>query len=306
MILTFAPLLLAALILDAIFGEPKAIWSRIPHPAVLMGLAVDLMDRTFNEGDARRNKGVLAVGILGAGAIALGVAIVSLPLGWLWTILGGAILLAQKSLSEHVRAVADALRVSTEEGRASVAMIVGRDTQEMEPHDIARAAIESAAENMSDGVTAPAFWFLIAGLPGILSYKIINTADSMIGHRNERYEDFGWAAAKLDDLLNWVPARITAALIALTHPNRDAWATAMREAGKHRSPNAGWPEAALAATLKVALSGPRRYDGKLTDDPFVFEQGNRSPGPDDIDAAMDAMGRVWASILAVVVLLSLF
>ena len=229
-----------------------------------MGRAVGLLDKVLNEGDRRREKGVLAVGILGLSAVALGLLISALPLGWLWSILIAAMLLAQKSLSQHVHAVSDALRSSTEDGRAAVGMIVGRETAEMEPPDIARAAIESAAENMSDGVIAPAFWFLIAGLPGILFYKIVNTADSMIGHRNERYGAFGWAAARLDDLLNWAPARLTAALIAITHPRRNAWATAMREAKHHRSPNAGWPEAAIAATLDTALAGPRRYDGVLT------------------------------------------
>jgi len=206
MILTFAPLLLVALILDAVFGEPKAIWSRIPHPAVLMGRAVGLMDRIFNEGDGRQAKGALAIGILSLGAVALGLAISALPLGWLWSILLAAILLAQKSLCQHVLAVGDALGVSVGDGRIAVARIVGRDTAEMQGPDIARAAIESAAENLSDGVVAPAFWFLIAGLPGILVYKIVNTADSMIGYRTERYREFGRTAARLDDVLNWVPA----------------------------------------------------------------------------------------------------
>jgi adenosylcobinamide-phosphate synthase len=305
MILATAPLLLVALILDAILGEPKAIWTRLPHPAVVMGRAVGAMDRIFNEGDGRKQKGMLAIGILVLAALALGWIIASLPLGWLWSILGAAMLLAQKSLSQHVLAVADALRLSTGDGRAAVAMIVGRDTDALDPPQIARAAIESAAENMSDGVVAPAFWFLIGGLPGILVYKIVNTADSMIGHRTARYHDFGWAAARLDDVLNWAPARITAGLIALTHRGSNAWAVARADAGKHRSPNAGWPEAAIAATLDVALSGPRRYDGVLTDDPFVHDTGDRTPGPIEIEAAMETLWRVWACLLLVTGFLTL-
>jgi adenosylcobinamide-phosphate synthase len=304
-ILFHAPLLLAALILDAIFGEPRAIWSRVPHPAVLMGRLVDWADDRFNIGEHPKATGVAVILGLSVLAIGIGVILALLPLGWLWQILVAAILLAQRSLSDHVLAVADALRGSTEQGRQMVSMIVGRDTAEMAPADISRAAIESAAENLSDGVVAPAFWFLVAGLPGLLLYKIVNTADSMIGHKTPRHAAFGWAAARFDDLLNWVPARLTAGLIALSHRSAGALSLAWAEARQHRSPNAGWPEAAMAGVLDVALSGPRSYGGVATDEPFVNAAGDRKPGPLDIEAAAGTLWRVWLLLLALAGLLTL-
>ncbi len=303
MILATAPVLFAAMILDALLGEPKWLWSRLPHPAVLMGKAIAAYDKGFNTGDNRRVMGIVVIGLLTGMMIALGWIITLLPLGWLWSILIAAVLLAQKSLSQHVLAVADALRYSTEDGRGAVAMIVGRDTADMTPPDIARAAIESAAENLSDGVIAPAFWFLVAGLPGLLAYKMVNTADSMIGHRTPEYEDFGWAAAKLDDVLNWIPARLTAVLIALTHRGTGAWRLARRAAPHHRSPNAGWPEGAMAGVLDVALAGPRRYDGQMTDDPFVNPDGLREIGPAQIEAAVEVLWRAWAGMLVILAIL---
>jgi adenosylcobinamide-phosphate synthase len=300
-ILFHAPLLLAALILDAIFGEPRAIWSRVPHPAVLMGRLVDWADDRFNIGEHPKATGVAVILGLSVLAIGIGVILALIPLGWLWQILVAAILLAQRSLSDHVLAVADALRGSTEQGRQMVAMIVGRDTAAMDAADISRAAIESAAENMSDGVVAPAFWFLIAGLPGLIFYKMINTADSMIGHRTPRHEEFGWAAARLDDLLNWLPARLTAVLIASTHRGTRAWAVIRADARKHRSPNAGWPEAAIAPVLDVALSGPRSYEGEMRDFAWVNPTGDRTPGPETIDAACEVLWRAWGAALAVAV-----
>ncbi|OZA08512.1 MAG: cobalamin biosynthesis protein CobD [Rhodobacterales bacterium 17-64-5] len=215
-----------------------------------------------------------------------------------------AILVAQKSLVQHVRAVAEALRRSIPEGRAAVAMIVGRDTAAMTEAQVARAAIESAAENLSDGVVAPVFWYLILGLPGLVAYKLINTADSMIGHMTPRYRDFGWASARLDDVLNLIPARLTAVLIALTHGWVDP-TPILRDAPKHRSPNAGWPESAMAPVLNVALSGPRSYHGVRTDYPWVWPEGRRDAGPRDIDAAAHALWRVWAVLFAFAILFAL-
>lgn len=192
-----AALLLPALLLDAALGEPKWLWDRYPHPAVLMGRAVGRMDKWLNTGSARREKGTAAMVILGLAAWILGALIAAIPDFGLLEILTAAMLLAQRSLVDHVRAVADALRQSLPAGRRAVAMIVGRDTKTLDAPAISRAAIESAAENLSDGVIAPAFWFLILGLPGLMLYKITNTADSMIGHRTPRYEQFGWAAARL-------------------------------------------------------------------------------------------------------------
>ena len=297
-------ILIAALLLDAAFGEPRWLWDRLPHPAVLMGRLVGWCDARYNRDGELKLKGTLiAAGLLLTG-LALGWVIHLIPDHGLLEALTVAVLLAQKSLVDHVRAVATALRRSVPEGRRAVALIVGRDTAEMTAPDIARAAIESAAENLSDGVVAPVFWYLVLGLPGILAYKLINTADSMIGHLTPRYKDFGWASARLDDLLNLIPARLTALLIALTHGWVDP-APILRDAPKHRSPNAGWPESALAPVLNVALSGPRSYNGARKDYPWVWPEGRRDPGADDIDAAADALWRVWAALLAVAVLVAL-
>ena len=297
-------ILIAALLLDAAFGEPRWLWGRLPHPAVLMGHLVGWCDARFNRDGELKLKGTLvAAGLLTAGLV-LGWVIHILPDHGVIEALAVAILIAQKSLVEHVRAVATALRRSIPEGRRAVAMIVGRDTASMTGPDIARGAIESAAENLSDGVVAPVFWYLVAGLPGILAYKLVNTADSMIGHLTPKYRDFGWASARLDDLLNLIPARLTALLIALTHGWIDP-KPILRDAPKHRSPNAGWPESALAPVLNVALSGPRSYNGVRRDYPWVWPEGRRDPGPDDIDAAADALWRVWAALLAVAVLVAL-
>lgn len=298
-------LLILALLADAAFGEPKAIWDRLPHPAVLMGRLVALLDHRLNRGEGRKLRGILASLVLLGTGIGIGWLIHLLPDFGVLEILTLAILLAQKSLVEHVRAVAAALRRSIPEGRQAVAMIVGRDTTEMTGPDIARAAIESAAENLSDGVVAPVFWYLVAGLPGIVAYKLVNTADSMIGHMTPRYREFGWAAARLDDVLNLIPARLTALLIALTHGWVDP-APILRDAPKHRSPNAGWPESALAPVLNVALSGPRSYNGIRKDYPWVWPEGRRDPGPDDVDAAADALWRVWTVLLAIAVMIALF
>jgi adenosylcobinamide-phosphate synthase len=298
-----AALLLPALLLDAALGEPKWLWDKYPHPAVLMGRAVGWADKALNRGENRRNKGIAAMVMLGLGAWMLGTLIAVIPDFGLLEIICAAMLLAQKSLVDHVRAVADSLRQSLPAGRRAVAMIVGRDTKNLDAPAISRAAIESAAENLSDGVIAPAFWFLILGLPGLMLYKITNTADSMIGHRTPKYEQFGWAAARFDDLLNWVPARITAALIAISHLNFDP-APILRDAPLHRSPNAGWPEAAMAVVLNTSLSGPRSYDGKMQDFPWVWPEGNRSPTPETIDAACSALWRAWGLMLLAVAVLA--
>ncbi|MDG4647061.1 adenosylcobinamide-phosphate synthase CbiB [Roseibacterium sp. SDUM158017] len=291
-----ALLLLAALILDAIFGEPGFLWDRLPHPAVLMGRAVGWCDARFNRGGARRVRGVLVVAALSTAAIATGWALAALPGGPVIEVVGAAILLAQKSLVDHVRAVAEGLRRSLMEGRRAVSMIVGRDTASLDEAAVARAAIESAAENLSDGVVAPAFWFLLGGLPGMIFYKICNTADSMIGHRTERHGEFGWAAARLDDVLNWVPARITALLIAAAFADPGALRSAAREGPRHRSVNAGWPEAAMARGLGLALSGPRSYAGATTSDPVLNPDGRRDATAADIDAAVVALWRVWSGV----------
>ncbi len=298
-------MLALGLVLDAIFGEPDWLWRRAPHPAVSFGRVIDWLEGLLNEGANRRAKGVLAILVL--------VVVIWLP-AWLlsqgiflgvFEVLGAAVLLAQRSLADHVGAVAGALRVSLAEGRGAVARIVGRDPETLDQAGVARAAIESAAENFSDGVVAPVFWFLVGVLPGIAVYKAVNTADSMIGHRSERFAEFGWAAARLDDLLNWIPARLAGGLICLVGGGRGAMAVMLRDAGLHKSPSAGWPEAATAASLEIALAGPRVYGGEVTDDPYLNAEGRRAAGPADIEAAVRLIWRAWWGLQAVAVLAAL-
>lgn len=285
-----------ALALDAVFGEPRWLWSRLPHPAVLMGRVIDWMDLRYNRDPHRGRRGVFCLFWLCSGAILLGLVVRALPFGAVLEVILAAVLLAQRSLVDHVRAVADALDHSLHEGRQAVAMIVGRDVSAMQDSDVARAAIESAAENFSDGVIAPAFWFCIAGLPGILLYKVVNTADSMIGYRTPRHEKFGAAAARLDDVLNWVPARLTAALIVGLYGIPKAWTAIVRDARKHRSPNAGWPEAAMARVLGVALSGPRSYSGQVRDFPYVNSDGQTQIGASEIRKSVAVLWRCWGVV----------
>ena len=291
------------MVLDALLGEPDWLWKRLPHPAVLAGRLIGWADGRFNAGRHRKWRGAMLVLALVVVGGVIGTALSAL--GPLVEVIGAAILLAQKSLVTHVRTVAEGLRMSLPQGRRAVSMIVSRDTTDMPAEGVARSAIESAAENLSDGVVAPAFWFLVAGLPGILIYKFINTADSMIGYRTPRYVDFGWAAARLDDLLNLVPARLTALIIALLSGRMGDWRDIRADAVRHRSPNAGWPEAAMARVLGVALAGPRAYDGVMQLFPWVHPAGRKEIGPADIDAAIGQLWRVWAAMLFLSVILAL-
>lgn len=299
-------ILILALLLDAALGEPRWLWAKIRHPAVLMGNLIGWTDDTFNTGIKARERGVWVIAVLVVGALLLGTIITSLPLGWLWQVLLAAILIAQRSLVDHVQDVADALRIGLEEGRESVAKIVGRDTSVLDESGVARSAIESAAENLSDGVIAPVFWFALLGLPGILAYKVINTADSMIGYKTPRHEEFGWATAKLDDIVNWVPARLTALLILLVYGKPDLFGMVTRDAKLHRSPNAGWPEAATAGVLNIALSGPRSYEGVMRDEAFVNATGKHDLAPKDIDKTCGVLWRAWGLMLVLVVLWEFF
>lgn len=300
--MTFACLLIFAMLLDRIFGEPIWLWSRVPHPAVLMGRIVGWCDVTLNHGPVRRLKGLVVITLL---------VMAGLAIGWFLSLFGplaeiiiAAVLLAQKSLVDHVKDVASGLRMSVRQGQRMVARIVSRDTAEMDQSRIARATIESAAENLSDGVIAPAFWFLIAGLPGMVAYKFINTADSMIGYRTEKYSDFGWAAARLDDLVNWIPARLTAVLIAVPAGVFDR-KSIQSDAALHRSPNAGWPEAAMARALNVALAGPRAYDGVMQQFSWVNPDGQRYLSAQNIDDAVQMLWNAWTFALCLVVILAL-
>lgn len=286
-----ALVLTVALVLDAIFGEPRWLWSRLPHPVVVMGHLIKALDVRLNAGAQQRLRGCVALGVLVTGAAVLGWGLSFL--GPVPSILITAILIAQKSLVTHVAAIGDGLRLNTQAGRDAVAMIVSRDTKDMDDAQVARSAIESGAENLSDGVFAPAFWFLIAGLPGVLIYKITNTADSMIGYQTPRYKDFGWATAKFDDILNWIPARLTALCIAVTYGVVFRWGEIIRDAKRHKSPNAGWPEAAAARALGVSLAGPRSYDGEMQDLAWVNPSGLRNTGAAEVEAAVDLLWKVW-------------
>ena len=293
--------LVFAMLLDALFGEPRFLWDRLPHPAVLMGRLVAFLDRTLNTGNDRKSKGVLALAILCFSATVLG-SVLS-QFGWVIEIIIAAILLAQKSLVDHVKAVATGLRISIAQGRFAVSMIVSRDTKDMTESQIARSAIESAAENFSDGVIAPAFWFLIGGLPAMLIYKFVNTADSMIGYKTKKYLEFGWASARFDDVLNWVPARISMLLIVAFAKQPINLKAIISEAKQHKSPNAGWPEAAMARAIDVALAGPRSYDGKLQQLPWVNGTGRQNITANDVDSATRILWRAWnlAWVLIIVV-----
>ena len=291
------------MIADALIGEPKWVWSRLPHPIVLIGKAISAADKRLNNGEAKKTKGIIFLVVL---------IVFSGVLGRLLTELGGfieflcvTVLIAQRSLADHVSEVAASLRQSLKKGRHAVSQIVGRDAGDMDDSQVARAAIESAAENFSDGVIAPIFWFLVAGLPGLLIYKCVNTADSMIGYKTPKYRDFGWASARYDDLLNWVPARLTSLLIALAGLVLQHRHSINRDAKLHRSPNAGWPEAAMAYALDVALAGPRSYEGQMQDFAWVNKDGNQAAKSHDIERAVRMLWSSWIIALAIVGILGL-
>ncbi|MCF6233094.1 MAG: adenosylcobinamide-phosphate synthase CbiB [Rhodobacteraceae bacterium] len=287
------------MLLDATLGEPSWLWSRIPHPAVVMGRMINWLDNSLNTGAFLRSKGVMLVLLLVAAALLLGWGLTQL--GPVAEVLCAAIMIAQRSLVDHVSAVADALRRSLPEGRQTVAHIVSRDCSNMTTSQVTRAAIESASENLGDGVIAPLFWFAIAGLPGLLIYKMINTADSMIGYRTARYAEFGWASARFDDLLNLVPSRLTGLIIAALSGQMHDWPAIAADARSHRSPNAGWPEAAMARALNVALAGPRSYDGKMQQLAWVNGTARQDSGPEDIDDAVNMLWKAWGLALIVAI-----
>jgi adenosylcobinamide-phosphate synthase len=289
------PLALAALLIEALAGYPSLLYRLLGHPVTWLGALLKLLERALNQPDwpneARRIGGVLALLLLlgVAGGLALAVT------RWLEHGLAGALVLAllaatlpaQQSLFTHVAATADALEIEDlEAGRRAVGLIVGRDTNVLDEAGVARAAIESLAENFSDGIVAPAFWTAVLGLPGGVVYKAVNTADSMIGHRNERYAFFGWAAARFDDLVNLPASRLSAlwlviAAIFVDGADRvEAMRAVARDARQHRSPNAGWPEAAMAGALGLKLAGPRVYGGVPVDDVYMGRGRSRADAKD--------------------------
>ena len=309
---TFAIVTLA-LLLDTIIGDPKSIYARVPHPIVLIGNLIGLMEKALNRPThasfSRRDLGCLTILVLAVATGFLGIIISNVLAGEIWGAIIQAflisILLAGKSLAQHIAAVRDGLlNGGLEDGRIAVAAVVGRDTNFLDDAGVARAGIESLAENFSDGVVAPVFWALIFGLPGILVYKTINTADSMIGYKTDRYHQFGWAAARLDDLLNLVPARISGLLIVIASmacrvgSAADGFRSVIRDAGRHRSPNAGYPEAAMAGVLGLKLAGPRRYGDEVIEDAWMGD-GRENASPSDINRAL----RVYWSALTIIFLI---
>jgi len=306
-------MLAAALALDAAVGDPDFLWRRAPHPVALIGGLIGWLDRSLNRSRhkpfSRRIAGgfTVLVVVVPAAAVGFGIeyGLARVPYGWIGIVLVAAILLAGRSLYDHVAAVASAFDTGgLTAARAAVAKVVGRDPTTLDEAGVCRSAIESMAENFSDGVVAPALWFALLGLPGLAAYKAINTADSMIGHLTPRHEDFGWAAARLDDLVNLPASRLAGALLALAAPMvRGSIGAALHvmraEAPKHRSPNAGWPEAAVAAALGLALAGPRRYRGVLVHDPYVYPAGRRHATPADTRRGLRLYVGAWALLFIV-------
>jgi adenosylcobinamide-phosphate synthase len=300
-----AGIALAALIAEALIGYPRGVYARLGHPVSWMGRLIDGLERRWNRAIAspasQRALGVVAillvVGITGAVAAALALA-VGLAFDGPAALIALAALavpgLAQRSLYDHVKPVRRALAAGDlREARRQVAQIVGRDTECLDESGIGCAAVESLAESFNDGVVAPAFWLLIGGLPGLYVYKAVNTADSMIGHFDERFRNFGWAAARLDDLLNLVPARLAGFLICASAGR--GFSTMVRDAPGHASPNAGWPEAAMAGALGVRLGGAVSYDGVMAARPS-FGSGNRPIDAALLGAALNLYVRACASL----------
>jgi adenosylcobinamide-phosphate synthase len=320
-------ILALALLLDRYFGDPDWLWRKYPHPVVWFGKAIEAAEKALypeNGSPAQKKRAgiILIVVLVLGGWVAASFASKALSLfgsvGTLVEVVIVAVFLAQKSLADHVDAVRRGLEADgIEGGRKAVAMIVGRDVKALDKTGVSRAAIESLAENTSDGVVGPALSYLAFGLPGLIAYKIINTADSMIGHKSERYLDFGWASARLDDLVNLIPARLTGLLACAAfawvdgrHVAERAFAVMRRDAGLHKSPNAGWPEAAFAGGLNVALGGPRMYakgaKGNMADAPYLHDAGDKKFGNAAIAKALLVYDRLLWLLLGLTVVLASF
>lgn len=290
-----AAIMLVAMAIDALIGWPARLYAVVGHPVTWIGALIAKLDAWLNieetDPGKRRLAGIATAVIVIAIAADLAWMISwFLPEGWIGVLIGGVLawpFIAIHSMHGHVRAVAQPLADGDLDGaRGAVGMVVGRDPAQLDEPGVARATIESLAENTSDGIVAPVFWGTIFGLPGITAYKAINTLDSMLGHRSPRYEIFGWASARIDDVANLIPARLTGFLFAIVSPNRRAaLGTMMRDARHHRSPNAGWPEAAMAGALDIRLSGPRVYADGVAEEPWVNGEA-ADPGPADIDRGL--------------------
>lgn len=311
--MSFAAMMLVGMMIDITLGWPKSLYTRIRHPVVWLGKLIEKCEARLNRG----NRSQRLVGGRITVALCLLVVIVPttiaqlcLPNGYPGLLLGGLLawpLIAVRSLHDHVRAVAIPLQsADIPAARDAVSMIVGRDPNQLNQQGIARAAIESLAENTSDGIVAPLFWGLVAGLPGIAAYKAINTMDSMIGHRSEQYEAFGKAAAIVDDLANWIPARLTGLAFAIASVSRlrGAIQCMRHDAGAHRSPNAGWPEGAMAGALGVRLSGPRAYGDRLVNEPWLNASAT-DPVASDLLRALLLYRRTMAGMVLALIALTL-
>lgn len=276
-------LLLFALLVEAYIGEARRVFKVVRHPVRIIGDLIGFFERKLNresrsEAD-RAVRGALVVAVLCGAAFTVGWGVSWLTLhhsfGWIIEFAGLVSLLSARGLYDHVRAVAQGLRDNVEEGRRAVAHIVSRDPDSLDGYGVARAAIESLAENFNDGVIAPVFWYVLFGFPGLLVYKTVNTLDSMIGYRSPRYRAFGMTAARLDDVLNLIPARLAGLFIVFaaafmpTASPREALRVMVRDSKFHRSPNAGWPEGAMAGALGLSLAGPRHYPGQTVNDPWI-------------------------------------
>jgi len=312
--MTMAAAMIVALALDVLVGWPNRLYARIGHPVTWLGALIDALDARFNrEGWRARTRRLTGIGVtigLTVLIIGFGAALQALaPEGGATLLLVGVLawpLVAARSMHDHVVDVARPLAAGDIAGaRQTVAMIVGRDPNQLDAASIRRAALESLAENTSDGIVAPLFYGVIFGLPGIMAYKAINTLDSMIGHRNKRYSDFGWAAARLDDLVNLIPARLTGLTFALIS-RRPATALNImwREAANHRSPNAGWPEAAMAGALGVRLSGPRMYGDRVADEPWLNGDAT-DPAENDLAEGLALFRRAVFAVAALLAVLAL-
>lgn len=303
-----------ALWIERTTGYPQPVLKLIGHPVIWMGALIDWLETRLNRSTRRRLRGIAMLALLVLSSLAVSLLILAItrriPFGWCIEAVLASSLIAQNALGHAVKSVADSLAVSLESGRFAVSHIVGRDPHTLDESGVAKAAIESLAESTSDGIVAPLFWLLVGGLPGIIIYKAVNTADSMVGHRNERYAQFGWASAKLDDVLNWIPARLTALLIAgaafliRRADPENAWSMALRDGKKHASPNAGWPEAAFAGALGFSLGGPRSYDGEVHDLPS-FGDGRGDLNALDILNALELYWMALNLLLVVIIAVGL-
>jgi adenosylcobinamide-phosphate synthase len=307
-----AVLALLAMLIELCIGYPEPAIRAVGHPVTWIGRLIGRLDRLLNRAAAaptQRAAGIVTVtvvlGVTGAIAFVIQHELLRLPLGILALGIVASTMIAQRSLHRHVANVASALELQDiGAGRTAVSHIVGRDTAALDGAGVARAAIESLAENFSDGIVAPVFWMVIAGLPGAALYKAINTADSMIGHRTPRYAAFGWAAARLDDIVNLPISRLAALLLIAASALRNdsspagAWRAVWRDAARHRSPNAGYPEAAMAGALGLSIAGPRSYGGIAVDDALMGD-GRREANADDIRRALALYWRADAILIAV-------